>query len=78
MAQRHRELEDVLLQEDRSTTHFLIYAQELLVGLLLFSLLFLVLNDQTAFVRVEVLEDEAVCKLRIELNWLCPISLLFM
>ena len=78
MAQRHRKLEDVLLEEDRSATNFLIDAQELLMCLLLFSLLFLVLNDETAFVRVEVLEDEAVCKLGVELNWLCLISLLFL
>ena len=78
VTQRHGKLEDMLLQENRAATHFLIDAQKLLVSLLFFPLLFLVLNNQTAFVLVEVLEDEAVCELRVEFNWLCPISLLFL
>ena len=53
----------MLLKEHRPAAHFVIDAEKLLVCLLFFPLLFLVLNDQTAFVRVEVLEDEAVCKL---------------
>ena len=78
VTQWHGKLEDVLLQEHRAAAHFLIDAQKLLVCLLFLPLLFLVLNDQTALVGVEILEDEAICKLRIELYRLCRVALLFL
>ena len=68
MAKRHREFENVLLQHLWPAADLFVDREQMLVGLLLLSSLFLVLYDEAALVRVEVFEDEAVCKLRVQLR----------
>ena len=63
MAQGHREFENVLLQHLWPAADFFVDREQMLVGLLLLSSLFLMLYDEAALVRVKVFEDEAVCKL---------------
>ena len=63
VAERHCKFENVLLQHLWPTTNFFIDREKMLVCLLLLLSLFLVLDDETALVRVEVFEDEAVGEL---------------